>query len=325
MRLLYLLYGIAGLFLLAGSGFGYLYFRRPSIAPPLKIHVEATAERVARGRYLFMLSDCDGCHSERDFTRFGGPVVPGGRGKGGVLAIAGLPGRVVAPNITPDRETGLGTWSDGEKIRAIREGIGKDGRPLFPMMPYQGFRYMSDDDVQSLVAFLNTLAPVKNALPRTEIQFPVSMFMKGAPEPAGSVPAPDSKNPQVYGEYLSTIGGCVECHTPKGSKGAPDLSMKFAGGMLFETPSGSVVSANITPHEDTGIGKWDYARFAERFRAYRPYVENGPPSAGPERFTLMPWLNLSQLTDEDLEALFTYLRSLPPVEHKVETHPKTRT
>ncbi len=80
----------------------------------------------------------------------------------------------------------------------------------------------------------------------------------------------------------------MECHTPKGSKGAPDLSMKFAGGMLFETPSGSVVSANITPHDDTGIGKWDYARFAERFRPYRPYVENGPPSAGPERSRSCP-------------------------------------
>lgn len=324
MRLRYLFYGIAGLFLLAGSGFGYLYFRKPDTAPPLNIRVAMRPERIARGQYVFTLADCDGCHSERDFSRFGGPVVSGGRGKGGILPIAGLPGRVVAPNITPDQETGIGSWTDGEKIRAIREGIGRDGRALFPLMPYQGFRYMSDEDVQSLVAFLNTLTPVRNAVPKTEIKFPVSMFIKGVPEPAGIVAEPDRESPQVYGEYLATIGDCADCHTPQ-DKGKPDLAMKFAGGMRFETPAGTVVSANITPHEDTGIGKWDYARFAERFRAYRPYVETGPPQVGPERFTFMPWLNLSQLPDRDLEAIFTYLRSLPPVEHKVETHPANRT
>ena len=168
------------IFAAAGVGFGYLYLRKPAVAPPPAIQVEMTPERIERGRWLFgNLAACDGCHSERDFTRFGGPVVDGGLGKGFVFpAELGMPGTVVAPNITPDKETGIGAWTDGEKIRAIREGIGRDGRVLFPMMPYPNYRRMSDEDVYSLVAFLNTLAPARSSLPRTKIDFPVSMLFR---------------------------------------------------------------------------------------------------------------------------------------------------
>jgi hypothetical protein len=102
------------------------------------VKVEMTPERVARGEYLFKVAaDCGGCHSERDWSKFSAPVVQGGEGKGFVFPPElALPGTVVAPNLTPDPETGLGAWSDGEKIRAIREGISRDGRALFPMMPY---------------------------------------------------------------------------------------------------------------------------------------------------------------------------------------------
>ncbi len=318
MKLLrYTLFVLAGLLVLASAAFGYLYFRTPNSAPPLSIKVDMSPARVERGRYIYRLADCDGCHSERDFTRFNGPVVESGRGRGNVLPFKDLPGRVVASNITPDPETGIGAWTDGEKIRAIREGIGRDGRALFPMMPYQGFRYMSDDDVQCLVAYLNTLPPVRNVLPKTELPLPVAMMIKFTPEPAGKVGARDRRATRVYGEYLATLGGCMDCHTPF-EKGRLDLGMKFAGGRKFEVPGMSVVSANITPHEDTGIGKWDFARFQQRFRAYRPYVDQGSPKAGPERFTIMPWLNLSQLPDEDLQAIFEYLNSLTPIEHAVE-------
>ena len=122
--------------IVVGCGLGYLYFRKPAIAAPSAIQVEMTPERIARGKYLFQqVMYCDGCHSEHDESRFGRPVVEAGRGKGYVFpAEIGMPGTVVASNITPDRETGIGAWTDGEKIRAIREGIDRDGRVLFPMM-----------------------------------------------------------------------------------------------------------------------------------------------------------------------------------------------
>jgi Cytochrome c len=133
--------------------------------------------RIARGKFLFtVVANCDGCHSQLDTSRFGDVVVPGGRGKGGLFPEEGLPGTVYAPNITPDRETGLGRWTDGEKIRAIRDGVSRDGRALFPLMPYQSFRHMGDDDVESLVAYMNTLAPIHNRVPtqepRTANRFP---------------------------------------------------------------------------------------------------------------------------------------------------------
>ena len=308
------------------GGLAYLYLRKPATATPAEIKVPMTPERIARGKYLFEgLGDCDGCHSQRDFTRVDAPVVPTGRGRGNVLSeiVTGLPGTVVAPNITPDSDTGLGAWTDGEKIRAIREGVGRDGRALFPMMNYQGFRQMSDEDVQSVVAYLNTLAPVRNPLPKTRLDFPVNLLIKSAPLPAGSVPTPHPSDRLKYGEYLVTIGGCGGCHTPA-ERGAPVQGKEFAGGAKFEAPAyGTVFSANITPDLETGIGKWSEEFFVKKFYDYREYAETGPPKVtGPEQFTVMPWLAFTRLTREDLGAIYTYLRTLKPIRNAVETHVK---
>src|SRR5712671_1750666 len=123
--LLRLLLSLPGFLFVA---FLYLLLRPPSSAAPSAVHVSMAPDRIERGQYLFTtLSDCDGCHSERDYTRPYAPVIPAGRGKGGPMPLNGLPGQIVASNLTPDPETGLGSWTDGEKIRAIREGLGKDG------------------------------------------------------------------------------------------------------------------------------------------------------------------------------------------------------
>src|SRR5579883_2604933 len=180
------LFAVAGV--LAGLAtilFAAVFLAYPrQAAPPIKT-VAITPARLERGKYLFeVVADCDGCHSLRDFKRFGGPVMPHGRGIGNVMpAEMELPGTISAPNITPDRETGLGKWTDGEKIRAIREGIGRDGRVLFPMMPYQAYRKMSDEDVESLVAYLNSLEPVRHAVPRSQVKFPVSLMVRFSPQP----------------------------------------------------------------------------------------------------------------------------------------------
>ncbi|MGH9719181.1 MAG: c-type cytochrome [Bryobacteraceae bacterium] len=305
-----------------GGGFSYLHLRQPAMAPPRAGSVPMTPERIARGKLLFeRIADCDGCHSERDFTRFGLPVVPTGRGRGWEFPPEmGLPGRVVAANITPDKETGIGQWTDGEKIRAIREGVSRDGRALFPMMPYTMYRSMSDADVEAVVAYMNTLKPVRNQLPRTELTFPVNLFIKGVPQPAASVPPVDGSDRLKYGEYLTTIGGCFECHT-QAEKGEPARGMLLAGGRAFSMGRGTVVSANITPHPETGIGRWSEQQFLEKFYEYKEYAEKGSPVVGPESFTVMPWLSLSQLPPEDLGAIYTFLKTQPAVKNAVETHP----
>src|SRR5579863_4559976 len=196
---------IAVVVLVAGGALSFLYLHQPTQVAASSIKVSISPERIARGKFLFdHVAECGGCHSQRDFTRVGGPAVPGGAGRGNVLSdlVHGLPGTVVAPNLTPDPETGLGKWSDGEKIRAIRDGVDNTGRALFPMMPYPGYRKMSDDDVQSVVAYMDSLPPVKNSLPVTKLDFPVGLFIKFAPEPAGTVPPPDPTDRTKYGEYL---------------------------------------------------------------------------------------------------------------------------
>jgi len=310
---------------LAGAGVTYLYVRKPAQSPPAAIKVAMTPERIARGAYIFTsIADCDGCHSQRDFSLVGAPVVASGRGRGMVLSDwnIGLPGVVVAPNLTPDIETGIGGWTDGEKIRAIRDGVDREGTALFPMMPYQGFRNMSDEDVESVVAFLDSLPPAKNPLPKTKLDLVPALMIKSVPRPAGRVPQPDRGSRKQYGQYLVALGGCQDCHTPSDAHGQPVPGREFAGGQRFETTLGTVVSANITPDLETGIGKWSEQFFEKKFYDYKSYVDNGcPKSPGPEAFTLMPWLGFSQKTPDDLGAIYTYLRSLPPVPSAVETHP----
>src|SRR6202048_405454 len=117
-----------------------------------------------------------------------------------------LPGHIVAPNLTPDPETGTGTWSDDALARAIREGVGHDGRALFPMMPFQTFRALSDEDLASIVVFLRALPPVRNPLPATRLVFPVQYLIRTAPQPiTQAVAAPDITNPVKRGAYLAAI------------------------------------------------------------------------------------------------------------------------
>ena len=315
-------YTLAAVVAVVGSGFAYLYFREPASRPASTIRVPMTPERIARGKYIFTASDCDGCHSLHDHSNLYEPVVESKRGAGQVMDEAGLPGRIVAPNITPDSDTGLGQWSDGEKLRAIREGIGRDGRALFPMMPYQLFRYMSDEDAESLVAYLNSLAPLRNQLPRSELKFPVSMLIKGEPRPVlQPIATPSRANTIAYGEYLVTVGVCEGCHTPF-EKGSFDVSKRLAGGRVFKAGEFEVVSANLTPDPDTGIGNWTLDTFLERFHRHRGVPAEALPPVNKEQWTLMPWRNLAQLSDEDLSAVYAYLRSRAPVTNKVVTHPQ---
>lgn len=321
------LWSICALLSVVAIGAAWAVLRHPATAPPKDIQVLATPERIARGEYLFTnLGDCSGCHSDRDYSQLGGPVKPGGIGVGFVMPDElGLPGRVVAPNLTPDPETGLGKWTDGEIIRAIREGVDRDGNALFPFMPYAGLRHMSDDDVEALVAYMRTLKPVRNPLPKTELALPVALMIKSAPQPVvGPVKAPSKSDGHRYGEYLVEIAGCVHCHT-KQEHGQPVKGMEFAGGFEFRMPQGVVLSSNITPDVATGIGSWTEDGFVSRFRQYGEYAESGGPPVTADTFTLMPWLAYSRLTDEDLRAIYQYLRTVKPVAQKVQTHPGAAT
>jgi mono/diheme cytochrome c family protein len=272
---------------------------------------EASPTRWARGQYLVEnLGDCFGCHGEHDWKKHDAPLIVGTAGAGyAEFPLAGLPGRVIPSNITPDPETGASSWTDDELARAIREGIGHDGRALFPFMPYPDLRLMSDEDLASVIVYIRSIPPVHKALPKTEIIFPVKYLMRSVPQPITEpVPEPDRSNPTEYGKYLVGVGGCTDCHTPQ-SKGQNIPGMDFAGGFILDGPWGRVASANITP-DASGISYYDEALFIQAMRT--GYVK------ARELNQIMPWWHFRKLTDDDLKAMFAYLRTLKPVKHRVD-------
>ena len=299
---------------------GFLLLKRPDAVQPLDVQVPAGADYITHGRYIYTLANCDGCHSVREWTRFGAPVIPAWRGRGVEFpAELGLGRRVASANITTDPGTGLGAWSDGEKIRAIRDGISRDGRPLDPLMPYRRFRQMSDRDVYSLVAYLNTLPAVKHSVTKSRVSFFASLLGRDAPRPAGRVAEPNRGNRVEYGAYLATLAGCRDCHTA-GRKDAAGRVL-FAGGRKFRVAGTTVVSANITPDPYTGIGRWSERDWLDRAYSSREYAERDSPRIGRQNVTVMPWLGLSQWREDDLKAIFAYLRTQKPVYRPIAPHP----
>jgi mono/diheme cytochrome c family protein len=288
---------------------GWRPFVGPRARPTTNHQIERTPERLARGRYLTTgLVGCETCHSPKNWDAHGAPIVPGKELAGQVLPVPGLPGRIVASNLTPDPETGAARWSDDEILRAIREGIGHDGRTIFPMMPYSVYRRISDEDAASIVVYLRSVPPVRNALPPTEVKFPVNYLVRAAPEPlTDPVHGPDPlSDPVQRGKYLTSIG--CGCHTPSDPKG-PIPGLEFGGGEYLKGPWGEVTSANITP-DPSGISYYDEALFIEAMRT--GYVKARKLSS------IMPFGEFQNLTDDDLKAIFAYLRTVKPVKHRVD-------
>ena len=295
---------------------GWRPFFGPQTRPLTDRRFQSTPERMARGQYLVENLGCFDCHGEHDWKKHDAPLVEGTRGAGyAAFPLVGLPGRIVPSNITPDPETGAGHWSDDQLARAIREGIGHDGRALFPLMPYPRFRSLSDEDLASVVVYIRSIPPVHKALPATEIIFPVKYLIRSVPQPVTQpVPQPDFSRPVDRGKYLVTIAGCSDCHTPQ-SKGQDIPGMEFAGGAILKGPWGKVASANITP-DPSGISYYDEALFLQTMRT--GYVK------ARELNQVMGWWHYRNLTDEDLKAIFAYLRTLKPVKHRVDnTEPPT--
>ena len=318
------LFIIGGVVVLIGGGLAFLYLKPVSMSAPSNIKVERTPERVARGKYLFeVVSSCWHCHSATDPSRFGEPIVAGKLASGRVMPEEmGFPGRVVASNLSSDPETGAGNWSDGQLLRAIREGIGHDDRVLFPLMPYSDLARMSDEDTQSIVAYMRTLPPVRNDLPKTSIKFPVNLLIKSEPKPAPAVASVDRSNRLEYGKYLVTIAGCVLCHTPVDGSEHPIPGKEFSGGRTFLLAKDArAVSANLTPDPETGSGRWTEPEFLDKFYQYKKYAVEGPPKIDPVNNTLMPWLAFSRMEADDLKAIFGYLRTVPAISNAVVTHP----
>jgi mono/diheme cytochrome c family protein len=275
---------------------------------------EATPARLERGHYLVEgVMICFACHSEEDTAHPDQPlkVKEGTKGGGRVFFPEGsdFPGRLVAPNISPDLETGAGRWTDDMIARAIREGTGHDGRALFPLMPYSNYREMPDEDLASVVVYLRSIPPVKNALPKSEIKFPLSRLYLSAPQPVTApVAQPDLSDPVKHGEFIARMASCHNCHTLE-ERGVPKKGFEDAGGFVLGPPEHQVASANITP-DSSGISYYDEALFLEAVRAGKVKARTLDP--------FMPAAFYHGMGDDDLKALWTYVKTLPPVKHRVD-------
>ena len=312
---------------LAAIGVSYLALRKPAQRPASAEKIEATPERVARGNYLVHhVSICFDCHSERTYA-YALPFKPGRDGVGGFIwdKKIGFPGTIPAANITPDPETGLGKWTDGEILRAIREGVDREGNALFAIMPYGHYRHMSDDDAKSIVAYLRTITPQSYEEPKKSLDVPLNFIVKFMPKPLdGPVAPPDMSTEVARGKYLVAIAACAECHTPKGDKGKPLPGKDLAGGFEMHTPEFRVVTANITPHPTNYMGTATREEFIARFRAFSNYTVDTAPQAAKGKNTIMPWIAYSGMTDEDLGAVYAYLKTVPAVENKVNPFPDAK-
>jgi mono/diheme cytochrome c family protein len=277
-----------------------------------------------RGEYLTLhVAMCVDCHGKRDFSKYSGPVVPGSEGGGGEEfgQKLGVPGVVYARNITPDAETGIGTWADDDIMKAITQGISKNGDTLYPIMPYYNLNHMAKEDLQSIIAYIRTLKPIKNKIPARHLMAPTMAFYNPKflqPTVDGNVRPPESDRVK-YGEYMVTLADCGTCHTPMTPQG-PDMSRPFAGSFLFDAGSFKVNSANITSDSATGIGTWTEERFLNKFTAYREEKSfNFNPG---KQNSFMPISAYAGMKDDDLKAIYAYLHTVRPITNKVEKYPK---
>ena len=269
---------------------------------------ERTPERLARGRYLVNgIAQCFACHGPFESNAPGWPPVRGKEGSGLENFSSETPG-VVAANLTPDRETGIGNWTDDMLARAIREGVGHDGRLLHPtVMPYEFYRSMSDQDLASVIVYLRSIPPIRNALPASRASH--SIVAPYAIPIYAPVPTPDLSTPAKRGAYLVQLGACQWCHTLRDANRKPLPGLEFAGGDLIMEPDYQVTSANLTP-DPSGISYYDEAVFLNLMRTGKVSTREIRP--------IMPWWFFGQMDDDDLRAIFAYLRTIKPVQHRVD-------
>lgn len=263
---------------------------------------------VDRGRYLVeVVAGCPTCHTPVDSSM---QPIPSMRFAGG-FEFADVFGTWRGPNITQDRETGIGEWTDEQIVTAIREGRRPDGELLYVIMPYLLYNRLSDADARAIVTYLRTIPAVKSVVvPNTDLALP----KLPAPQPSGELhPLEDQLK---KGEYLASLMICVECHTPMGPDGSPDTTRAYSGGFPFRMPpelgTGVVWSSNLTPDEETGIGPYTDEQII--MAMMRMEKADGSPIYGPMTLFRDNW---SRLDRADALAVTRFLKSLPPIRNAI--------
>ena len=291
------------------------YKRDFSSVPLPDIHASTDPAVIARGEYLAnAVAHCSACHSPANYVQHHRLASNLQDLRGGFAMHAGPFGTYYPANLTSDRETGLGALSDGQIARAIRHGVGRDGR-LAAFMKF-AVGNMSNEDLTALVSYLRSLPAVSNAVPNDEwgiLAKALSSKFNPNEHPTLAHVAPSDEPSIARGEYLANGPAfCVGCHTPADPmQGFAFTGARFSGNEDAEPdptdPNFVFRMPNLTPDRETGImAGWDEEQFVSRFRAGRAYEGSK-----------MPWDNFKRMTDSDLRSLYRYLHSLPPTRHEI--------
>jgi len=267
-------------------------------APRTVRAVESASDLVARGKYVFGAAGGCACHTVPD---------GGGLNAGGGKFDMSFFGVVYAPNITPDADTGIGKWTDAQVIAAIRRGERPDGSRLFPIHPYKYLSNIADDEIEALVAYLRSVKPVNSPVPPRSLKIPVpTRTISIAPKVA-------PRDGLARGAYLAAgAAHCAECHTPRRFDASTDDTKFLAGGPGPERS----LAANITPDNETGIGRWTEAQIAR-------FLRTGVKPSGQQASSLMRTVivgtsaGFKDLTEADALAIARYLKTVPPIANKV--------
>ena len=272
----------------------------------LMVVAAASAEPLReRGAYLVdTVGACGNCHTPRNAS--GRPAASMALAGGFEFDDPGI-GHVVGPNITPDPETGIGKWSGAQIVTALRDGKRPDGTIIGPPMPIEFYRRLTDRDAAAIATYLRSVPPIRHAVARSQYKIPLPLAYG---PPVGHVAAPPPTDKVAYGGYLAgPVGHCMECHTPFKGPGQLDMSKLGAGGRefpVFGPPGGTVVSRNITPDPDHGIGKWSDADIKHT-------ITTGIRPDGTKLVRTMAFDWYAKIAPQDLDAIVAYLRSLKPV------------
>lgn len=270
-------------------------------------------DAVKRGEYLVRAGGCVSCHTDR---KGGGPELAGGR------ALATPFGTFFSPNITPDKSTGIGAWSDADFVNALKHGKRPDGSNYFPVFPYPTYTKMTDADALAIKAWLFSRPPVGRPNQSHDVVFPFSwrflqtgwrllFFADGEWRPDPARPAEYNRG----GYLVEALAHCQECHTPRNRLGGLDRSKRFAG--TRDGPEGERVP-NITPDRDTGIGNWTKEDLAQMLKTGEtPDFSTVAKSMGEAIAD-----GLKHLTDADRAAIATYILAQPPIRNAVRAADK---
>jgi mono/diheme cytochrome c family protein len=258
------------------------------------------SEQLARGKYLIQAADCQACH-----TTEGGQPFAGGRPFDTQF------GTLYSPNITPDKQTGIGSWSDADFLKAVHEGISPDGERLYPAFPYAAYTYLTDEDALAIKAYLFSLPPVRNVAPENQLKFPFNQrslmaAWSGLYNPNHRFEPVADRSPEWNrGAYLvEALGHCGDCHTPRTALQALDNRRKFSGGAAEGWRA-----YNLSSDKDSGIGGWseeDLVRYLSTGHSMDRGSAFGPMAEAVH-------LSFAKLTPSDVRAIAEYVRSVPPV------------